>query len=92
MRPWPLLLPFLTIAAMAQTNPSVRHATGTVTGHVYCADTNAPARMARVRLESAKESSGSNPQSSSDLPVGGIVQTALDGSFIIPDVPPALIT
>ncbi len=88
MRPWPLLLPFLTIAATAQTNPSARHATGTVTGHVYCADTNAPARMARVRLESAKESSGSNPQSSSDLPVGGIVQTALDGSFIIPDVPP----
>ena len=88
MRPWPLLLPFLTIAATAQSNPSARHATGTVTGHVYCADTNAPARMARVRLESAKESSGNNPQSSSDLPVGGIVQTALDGSFIIPDVPP----
>jgi hypothetical protein len=88
MRPWPLLLPFLTIAATAQTNPSARHATGTVTGHVFCADTNAPARMARVRLESAKETSGGNQQSSSDLPVGGIVQTALDGSFIIPDVPP----
>ena len=88
MRPWPLLLPFLTIAATAQTNPSARHATGTVTGHVYCADTNAPARMARVRLESAKETSGGTPQNSSDLPVGGIVQTALDGSFIIPDVPP----
>ena len=88
MRPWPLLLPFLTIAATAQTNPSARHATGTVTGHVYCADTNAPARMARVRLESAKETSGGTPQNSSDLPVGGVVQTALDGSFIIPDIPP----
>ncbi len=87
MRPWPLLLPLLTIAAAAQTNSSARHATGTVTGHVYCADTNAPARMARVRLESAKEESGSNPQSSSDVQVGGIVQTALDGSFIIPNVP-----
>jgi hypothetical protein len=88
MRPWPLLLPFLTIAALAQTNPSARHATGSVTGHVYCADTNTPARMARVRLESAKEGSGGNPQSTSDLPVGGIVQTALDGSFLIPNVPP----
>jgi hypothetical protein len=48
--------------------------------------------MARVRLESAKEGLGGNSQSSSDLPVGGIVQTALDGNFIIPDVPPVLIT
>jgi hypothetical protein len=88
MRNWLLLLPLLTIAAAAQTNSSARHATGTVTGRVYCADTNAPARMARVQLESAKETSGGNPQTSSDVPVGGIVQTALDGSFIIPNVPP----
>jgi hypothetical protein len=89
MRPWPLLfLPFFTLAACAQNSSAAKPGTGTVTGHVYCADTNAPARMARVRLESAKERSGSNPQSSSDVPVGAIVQTALDGSFIIPNVAP----
>jgi hypothetical protein len=88
MRLWPLLVPLLTIAATAQNNSSARHAAGTVTGHVNCADTNAPARMARVRLESAKQDSESNPQNSSDLQVGGIVQTALDGSFLIPNVPP----
>jgi hypothetical protein len=89
MRPWLLLVAFSTLAATAQS--SAKPGTGTVTGHVYCADTNAPARMARVRLESANDPrmhEGRNPQPSSDMPMGGIVQTALDGSFVIPDVPP----
>ncbi|HEX6494312.1 MAG TPA: carboxypeptidase-like regulatory domain-containing protein [Acidobacteriaceae bacterium] len=90
MRHWSLLLlPVLTIAAPAQ-NSSAKSATGTVTGHVYCADTNAPARMARVQLESfrdAEQRTASHPSPSSDGPIGGIVQTALDGSFVIPDVP-----
>ena len=43
MRLWPLLiLPILTLVATAQ-NGSAKPATGTVTGHVYCADTNASA-------------------------------------------------
>jgi Carboxypeptidase regulatory-like domain len=86
-----LLVPLLTLASVAQNN-SAKSATGTVTGHVYCADTNAPARMARVRLESVKDDASDhergNPRTSSDMPVGGIVQTALDGSFMIPNVPP----
>jgi hypothetical protein len=90
MRRWPLLLlSLLTLVGIAQN--SAKPGTGTVTGHVYCADTNAPARMARVRLESvndAQQHEGSNPQDSPDMPVGGIVQTALDGSFVIPNVPP----
>ena len=48
MRPWPLLLSLLTLAASAQNNAPPNQATSTVTGHVYCADTNAPARMASV--------------------------------------------
>jgi hypothetical protein len=47
--------------------------------------------MARVRLESANDlqlQERRNPQPSSDMPVGGIVQTTLDGSFVIPNVPP----
>jgi hypothetical protein len=90
MRPWPLLLlPVLTLTATAQN--SAKPATGAVTGHVYCADTNAPARMAQVRLETVKDAeqrSATHPQPSYDLPAGGIVQTALDGSFVISKVPP----
>src|ERR1700745_347495 len=90
MRRWPLLLLSLPpLVGIAQN--SARPGTGTVTGHVYCADTNAPARMARVRLESVDDAQlheGSNPQDSSDMPVGGIVQTALYCSFVSPNVPP----
>ena len=92
MRPWPLLLlPVLTFAARAQNSSAAKPGTGTVSGHVYCADTNAPARMASVQLESVKEAeqrSANHPQPSFDLPAGGIVQTTLDGSFVIPKVPP----
>lgn len=91
MRPWPLLfLAFLALAATAQNN-SAKSGTGTVTGHVYCADTNAPARGAQVQLESVKGAEhrlAGHGQATSDMPFGGIVQTALDGGFVIPNVPP----
>jgi hypothetical protein len=52
MRRWPLLLiPVLTLASAAQNNLGTKRAATTVTGHVYCADTNVPARMASVMLE-----------------------------------------
>lgn len=89
MRLWPLLLSVLALTATAQN--SAKPGTGTVTGHVYCADTNAPARMAQVQLETvrdAEQRSAIHPQPSYNLPAGGIVQTALDGSFVIPKVPP----
>jgi Carboxypeptidase regulatory-like domain len=95
-----LLLPVLTLAAIAQHSSAARN--GTVTGHVYCADTDAPARMVSVQLKPVKDAqarAGAHPQhpqptwepelvSISDEPVGGVVQTALDGSFAIPNVPP----
>ena len=90
MRPWPLLLPLLTLAATAQNN-SAKRGTGTVTGHVYCADTNAPARMASVQLEPAKDADdrgAGRPFQYSGPPPGGIVQTAFDGSFTFSAVPP----
>jgi Carboxypeptidase regulatory-like domain len=89
MRSWSLLLlPLLTLASVAQNN-STRPATGTVTGHVYCADTNAPARMASVQLEPVSHAEKqSGPQSFDKAPPGGVVQTALDGSFMIPNVAP----
>jgi hypothetical protein len=91
MRHWPLLLPLLTIAATAQTNTSARRAAGTVTGHVYCADTNTPARMASVqleRLEDVEDRGADRPYHYSGPPSGGVVQTAFDGSFTFSSVPP----
>ena len=92
MRPWPLLLiPLLALAAMAQNNSAAKVGTGTVSGHVYCAVTNAPARGAQVQLEGVKDTEhrlAGHGQASTDMPAGGIVQTALDGSFVIPNVPP----
>jgi hypothetical protein len=89
MRPWPLLLPFLALAATAQNN-AAKPGTGTVTGHVYCADTNAPARMASVQLKPVKETAprpGTDPHDIG-MPASGVVQTTLDGSFAIPNVAP----
>jgi Carboxypeptidase regulatory-like domain len=89
MRRWPLLLlPVITLASAAQT---AKPGTGIVSGHVYCADTNAPARMASVQLKSLKDGkSGAVPHALPSVyaPVGGGVETALDGSFAIPNVPP----
>jgi len=90
MRPW-LLLPLasLTLAATAQST-SAKLGTGTVTGHVYCADTNAPARMASVQLEpiSHAEKLSGPPIFTANGSSGRIVQTALDGGFVIPSVAP----
>ena len=86
MRPRPLLLliPALTLAAQ-----TARPGTGTVTGHISCADTNAPARMATVRLEPVPVHNGKQrPRSSSEAPPSAVVETTLDGSFTIPNVPP----
>jgi carboxypeptidase family protein len=89
MRFWPLLLPLFTIAATAQNNSSARHATGTVTGHVYCADTNTPARTATVQLAPVKErEQRSGTIRFADMPAGGVAQTGLDGSFTLTRVPP----
>jgi hypothetical protein len=89
MRTWPLLLlPVFALTASAQN--SAKPGTGAVTGHVYCADTNAPARMASVQLKPVKEiapRSGADPHDIGE-PASGVVQTTLDGSFAIPKVAP----
>jgi hypothetical protein len=91
MRPWPLLLiPLLALAATAQNNSAAKPGSGTVTGHVYCIDTNAPARAVAVQLKPVKEAKAQAGAHSHDNgePVGGVVETSLDGSFVIPNVPP----
>ncbi|HEY0796032.1 MAG TPA: carboxypeptidase-like regulatory domain-containing protein [Acidisarcina sp.] len=77
--------------------------TGTVTGHVYCADTNAPARFASVMLQPVE---AVKKEANKDAPAEGegakvtvqyqipdsfemsVVQTSLDGSFTIEKVKP----
>jgi len=58
----------------------------TVSGRVFCSDTNAPARMAMVMLEPA-ETAGRQP---SKAIYSQAVRTLLDGSFSIPHVAPGM--
>jgi hypothetical protein len=90
MRPWPsLFLPFFTLAASAQNSSAAKPGTGTVTGHVYCADTNAPARVASVQLAPVKDGKRSGTSLfAGDAPAGGIARTGFDGSFTLAKVPP----
>jgi hypothetical protein len=53
---------------------------GTVTGHVYCADTQKPARFANIRLQSVDAQGGRAG--------GGFATTGSDGSFRITGVAP----
>lgn len=64
--------------AVAQTTPG---GTGAINGYVYCADTNTPARMATVRVQSVTSlglDSGRPGEGSLD---GAVTLTGMDGSF-----------
>jgi hypothetical protein len=93
MHTWPLLL-FLTIPALAQSHTSAPEATGTVTGHVFCADTNQPARFAHVSLETIPDASARpasqnpGPTAPSGSPVAVSMETTLSGSFTLNQVKP----
>jgi hypothetical protein len=58
---------------------------GSIIGHVYCADTNAPARMAKVLLlPKANSTTKNKSEGSASLPGAG---TDFDGAFRIDNVP-----
>lgn len=81
---------FLASSPQERPAPAVR-ALGSVSGHVYCADTNAPARMAKVTLEPAgaddAEPAKGKYGHGRHFAVAG-VETKLDGSFSIEGVSP----
>ena len=84
----PLIL--LTIAAAAQQAPTRPAPTGTVIGHVLCADTQRPARLAQVKLVRVP-SSDEKPTRvgfGDAAPAGDPVQTSLDGSYTLRHVKP----
>ena len=90
MRPLHILFTLLALAATMLSYAQNRTSpTGIVTGHVFCGDTNGPARLATVMLEPADAIDGYTSANK-----GGIsarldsVQTLTDGSFAMPHVAP----
>lgn len=65
--------------------------TGTVSGHVFYADTNGPARLATVLMEAAAAIDGYQPGAGdkANTHVSGVT-TLPDGSFAIPHVAPGV--
>ena len=87
IRPLSVLLAIPLVASAQQTEKKLP--TTSVTGHVYCADTNAPARLATVMLEPARAVDAvgaAQGRAGSDQIMMTSVQAALDGSFYIPKV------
>ncbi len=96
------ILSCLVAAAALTTSAQTKSATlpvvearGVLTGHVYCADTNQPARFAKVSLESVHSeaqagSKAQHPPLTASFTGNGItsVDTGLDGTFTISKVKP----
>src|SRR5579862_409764 len=79
----------LACALPACAQHKTNQAGGTVSGHVYCADTNAPARMATVVLQPASALDAIDPTQETQVASHGeAVETLLDGSFAIRHVAP----
>ncbi len=76
-------------AQRALTPTSKIPPTGSVSGHVYYADTNGPARMATVLLEGAAAIDGYQPGAGDGATAHiSSVKTLPDGSFSVPHVKP----
>jgi hypothetical protein len=77
--------------APESTGNEVASVFGSVSGHVFCADTNHPARFATVTLQPAPEKT-ETPTAKADRFVGystpPATRTGLDGSFAFPKVKP----
>lgn len=87
-----LLIGFSGFATCVEAQPRGGEevsATSTVSGHVYYADTNGPARMATVVLQPAQAVDAYDPDKESGVSNRAeAVQTMLDGSFVIAHVAP----
>ncbi len=87
-----LCLITFTIAIPAQQKLTNRsEGTTVVSGRVFCIDTNAPARKASVVLVPVDAVEGLGTGRKKQVDFGGnAVETLLDGSFTIPNVPPGV--
>jgi hypothetical protein len=71
----------------AQTTPTPAP-TGTVSGHVFCADTHTPCRFASVTIEAVPQTKGDSPNPLTSKPRDYSASTDLDGAFQITGVIP----
>lgn len=86
-----LLLALLLLPTLASTQTPPRPVpTGTVTGHVLCADTQRPARLAQVKLVHVPSATDEKPSHTmgDGAPAGDPVETSLDGSYTLRNVKP----
>jgi hypothetical protein len=93
MKAAPVLFAFFALVpfSAAQQKRAARPVGATVSGHVYCSDTNAPARMASVILQPAEQIDAIRPGDDKHVSSHGeMTQTLLDGSFTIPHVEPGV--
>ena len=74
----------LTPRMLPAQSPTPAPATGTVAGHVFLGDSHLPARMATVLLIPVSLADVGRTQPDA----GGMGQSGLDGSFVLPNVPP----
>lgn len=95
MRNRPVLALFFAAVCMvlahAQTATPAPDVTGSVSGHVFCADTNQPARLAIVTLQPAPHRSEAQRVMESSLEPESVpptVRTGLDGAFFFLKVKP----
>ena len=72
-----------TMAAQTSATPS-----GTVSGHVYCADTHTPCRFASVTIEAVPQAKENGPDAPNSNSHSYAASTDLDGAFQITGVPP----
>jgi hypothetical protein len=88
----PLISLLLSAPAQAQ---ALQGPSGRVSGHVYCSDTNAPAKFATVTLQPVPSIRAANaaPPADQNERTGVLskaVSTGLDGAFTIDEVKPGL--
>jgi hypothetical protein len=76
---------FLPSTILAQQNSTF----GTVSGHVYCSDTQQPARLGRIKLSSIPDPPAAGPAAKKESSEPRIIsaEIGLDGSFLFPHVP-----
>ena len=89
---WTILLALLPTLTLAQSSAPRPEDLGTVTGHITCADTQRPARLAEVRLVSVRDptiySLGYQIPTVGSGVTGLAAHTDLAGGYTIAEVPP----
>jgi hypothetical protein len=78
----------LLALALLPTFACAQRDTGSVSGHIYCADTQRPARGARVVLVPLPPPGASIPRPKQGTSPPNSANTRMDGSFSLPHVPP----